>query len=208
LSRRKILYSPSHIPGFLAIELVLDNVVGGGHTLGGAKEADLIEKLRPACLEERESIRIEVGGTGDGLPDLGCDDEAVLFDAGDAGELFDGGWVEAVAEEVGNEGSVLVPEAEAVGENVDDGGSVKGSVLLRRRGRRRAIGLIEVLGLWASGTGVFGDDEVDGWRRVGGGGDDRGRRGSEVERAERWEWVRGEEGGGGGGEGEGEGEGM
>lgn len=168
MSRRKILYSPSHIPGFLAVELVLDDVVGGSDTLGGVEEADLVEELRPAGVEEGESIRVEVEGVNDGLPDLGSDDKAVLLDAGDAGELFNGGWRETVAEEVGDKGGVLVPETQAVGEDVNNGGSVEGPVLFRQRGRRRAVGLVEVLGLWAGGTGVFGDDEVDGWRRGGG----------------------------------------
>lgn len=124
MSRRKILYSPSHIPGFLAVELVLDDVIGGGDTLGGVEEADLVEELRPAGIEEGESIRVEVGGVRDGTPDLGGDDEAVLVDARDASELFDGGRRETVAEEVGDEGGVLVPEAQAVGEDVDDSGRV------------------------------------------------------------------------------------
>lgn len=89
------------------------------------------------------------------------DDEAVLLDAGDSCEFFNGGRGEAVAEEGGDEGGVFEPPAEAVREDFDYGKGVEGFVLLREGGLRRAVGLVEVLWLWGGGGGsVFGDDDV------------------------------------------------
>lgn len=111
LPRRKVLDGSSHIPGLISIELVLDDVFDSGNTLRGVEEANLVEELRAAIVEVRESSGVGVGLGDDGLEDLGGDDEAVLVDAGDSGELFDGGRGEAVAEERGDEWRVLVPGA-------------------------------------------------------------------------------------------------
>ena len=49
-------------------------------------------------------------GLSDRVADLGADDEAVLLDAGDSGELLDVGRGEAFGVEGGDEGGVLEPE--------------------------------------------------------------------------------------------------
>ena len=96
--------------------------------MGGAEEADLVEQLSAAGVEGGDKLGIGVGLL-EGLADLGGDDEAVLLDAGDAGEFFDGRRGEAFLEEGGDERGVLVPRAEAVGEDFDAAGGVEGGEL-------------------------------------------------------------------------------
>lgn len=86
-------------------------------------------------------------------------DEAVLIDAGDSSELFDGGRGEAVAKEARDKWGVFVPEPETVSKDLHDGEGVEVFVFLWEGVGGRAVGLVEVLRLrgWAGvGVGVGG----------------------------------------------------
>lgn len=120
---RIVLDRPREVSSSFRVEPSLDDVLGGGHALDGAEAADLVEKLRATGLEGGDEVRLGAG-LDKGVADLGADDEAVLLDAGDAGELLDGGRGEAFGVEGGDEGGVLEPEAHAVGEDVDFAGGV------------------------------------------------------------------------------------
>lgn len=58
------------------------------------------------------------------------------MDTADSGDFFDGGRSEAVLNQGGNQGGVLEPEAEAVGEDIELGGGIEGAVF-RGDGRGR-----------------------------------------------------------------------
>lgn len=79
------------------------------------------------------------------LADLGGDDEVVLFDAGDAGDLFDDGRSEAFLDQGRDEWGVLVPEGKAVGEDIEAAIGVEGAELGRDRGRGWTEGLVETM---------------------------------------------------------------
>lgn len=103
-------------------------------------------------------------GLGDRVADLSADDEAVLLDAGDSGELLDVGRGEAFGVEGGDEWGVLEPEGQSSGEDLDFAGGVEGAELRRDGGGRRAEGLVEVL----ARRRVFGDHVLRFARHVGG----------------------------------------
>lgn len=145
LAPGEVLHGTGELLGVPWLEAEGGNASGGGSPLGGGEEAELVEELGAADVKEGEDFWVDVGGD-EGVADLGGDDEAVLLDAGDAGGFFNGGWGEGVvAGEEGDEGGVLVPEAEAVAEDVEDGLRGEGGL----QGRRRAEGLVELLvGEW------------------------------------------------------------
>lgn len=87
------------------------------------------------------------------IADLGGDDETILFDAGDASGFFDGGRGETFANKRGDERGVLVPEAEAVGEDVEAAGDVESAELRREWRWGWPEGLVYLLLRW--GLGVF-----------------------------------------------------
>lgn len=139
---REILHGSSELLRALGVEAVGDDVARGGGTLGGAEEADFVEQFGGAVgVEEGESLGVGVG-LEQGLADLGGDDEAVLLDAGDAGDLLDGRRGEAELVEGRDDGGVVEPEAEALGEDLEAAGGVEG-VQFRRGGRPE--GLVELL---------------------------------------------------------------
>lgn len=76
---------------------------------------------------------------------MGGDDEAVLVDAGDAGEFFEEGGREAFLEEGGDERGVFEPQAKAVGEDVQAAGGVEGAEFGGERRWGWAEGLVELL---------------------------------------------------------------
>lgn len=76
---------------------------------------------------------------------LSSDEEAVLFHTGDAGGFLDGRRGVAELVEGRDDGGVVEPEAEAVGEDFKAAGGVEGVELSRERGRRRPKGLVELL---------------------------------------------------------------
>jgi len=116
----------------------------GGDPLRSAEKADLVEELGAAGLEGGEDVGVGVG-LDEGVAHLRGDYEAVLLYAGDAGGFLDGWRGEALADEGAYEGRVLVPGAEAVGEDFDLGGEVEVAVFRREGFRRRAEGLVDLL---------------------------------------------------------------
>ncbi|WVY98237.1 hypothetical protein V8G54_030388, partial [Vigna mungo] len=128
----------------LPVTAILDKEKRGGHPLRSAEKAELVEELGAAGIEGGEEFGVGVG-LDKGVADLRGDYEAILLYAGDAGGFLDGGRGEAFSEEGGYEGRVLVPEAEAVGEDVDAAGDVEVVVLRWEGFRRRAEGLVDLL---------------------------------------------------------------
>ena len=141
---RKILHCARQLLRRLPVAVILNKETRGSDPLRRAEKTDLVEQLSAAGLEGVEEVGVGVG-LDEGVADLRGDDETVLFHAGDAGGFLDGGRRKAFPNEGGNERSVLVPEAEAVGEDVDAASDVEGAVLRREGFRRRAKGLVDLL---------------------------------------------------------------
>lgn len=90
-----------------------------------------------------------------------------MLDAGDAGDLLDEGWSEALAgEEGGDERGVIVPESETVAEDVEAFDRGEGAELGGKRGRRRAKRLVGLAGRswgWRTWELGSGDGTEEGW---------------------------------------------
>jgi len=166
---REILHCARQLLRLLPVAAIFNNETRSGDPLRRAEKTDLVEKLRAAGLEGGEEVGVGLG-LDEGVADLRGDDETVLFDAGDAGGFLDGGRREAFADEGGDEGRVLVPEAEAVGENVELAGDVEVAVLRREGFGRRAEGLVGLLlrrGLLEGRRVDYGRYGFDGMATVG-----------------------------------------
>jgi len=128
----EILHCACQLRRLLPIAVIFNKETCGGNPLQCAEKTDLVEKLNIVGLEGGEEVEVDVG-VDKGVADLDDGDEMVQFHTGDIGGFLNGGRREAFADEGGDEGSILIIEAEAVGEDVDLAGYVE-VVVLRREG--------------------------------------------------------------------------